>query len=189
MATTYETRPDDVVVRLLASHLHEPGSIPGWGAPGYSHVGIVPHDEAGMRVFSRISRFSPPLHFRRNSILPSLHPQLPSGISSTCFFGGIFHCTPSCDDSDISEEKKPNRSRTVHTLPDEQWTVSPMRQTHDAAPEKPQYFSAQGQLLPTPPPPPDSVLGDLVSSPPPSMQSSFSEGATPWCQSNTARTC
>ncbi|KAJ8871642.1 hypothetical protein PR048_027969 [Dryococelus australis] len=50
-----------VVARLLASHLGEPGSIPGGVAPGFSHVGIVPDDVAGRRVFSGISRFPHPL--------------------------------------------------------------------------------------------------------------------------------
>ncbi|KAJ8882555.1 hypothetical protein PR048_014366 [Dryococelus australis] len=44
------------VVRLLTSHLGEPVSIPGGVTPGFSHVGIVPDDAAGRRVFSRISR-------------------------------------------------------------------------------------------------------------------------------------
>ncbi|KAJ8867338.1 hypothetical protein PR048_031139 [Dryococelus australis] len=38
----------------------EPYSIPGGVAPGFSHVGIVPDDAAGGRVFSGISRFPPP---------------------------------------------------------------------------------------------------------------------------------
>ncbi|KAJ8867766.1 hypothetical protein PR048_031569 [Dryococelus australis] len=49
-----------VVVRLLASHLCEPGSIPRGVAPGFSHVGIVPDDAADRRVFSGISRFPRP---------------------------------------------------------------------------------------------------------------------------------
>ncbi|KAJ8898091.1 hypothetical protein PR048_003451 [Dryococelus australis] len=36
----------DVVVRLLASHLGVPGSIPGWAAPGFPQVGIVPDGAA-----------------------------------------------------------------------------------------------------------------------------------------------
>ncbi|KAJ8882875.1 hypothetical protein PR048_014696, partial [Dryococelus australis] len=49
-----------LVVRLLASHLSEPGSIPCGVAPGYSHVGIVLDDAAGRRVFSGFSRFLRP---------------------------------------------------------------------------------------------------------------------------------
>ncbi|KAJ8873833.1 hypothetical protein PR048_024669 [Dryococelus australis] len=49
-----------VVVRLLASHQVEPGSIPGGVAPGVSHVGIVLVDVAGRRVFSEISSFPRP---------------------------------------------------------------------------------------------------------------------------------
>ncbi|KAJ8872433.1 hypothetical protein PR048_026037 [Dryococelus australis] len=49
-------------VRLLASHQGEPGSIPRRTTPGFSHVGIVPDDAAGRRVFSGISRFPPPFH-------------------------------------------------------------------------------------------------------------------------------
>ncbi|KAJ8895579.1 hypothetical protein PR048_000915 [Dryococelus australis] len=46
-----------VVVRLLASHLGKPGSIPGEVTTGFSHVGIVANDAAVMWVFSGISRF------------------------------------------------------------------------------------------------------------------------------------
>ncbi|KAJ8878662.1 hypothetical protein PR048_019245 [Dryococelus australis] len=47
-----------VVVRLLASHPGEPGSIPGGFAPRFLHGGIVPDDVAGRWVFSGISLFS-----------------------------------------------------------------------------------------------------------------------------------
>ncbi|KAJ8874918.1 hypothetical protein PR048_022808 [Dryococelus australis] len=46
-----------VVVRLLASLLGKPRSILGEAAPGLSHVGIVPDDASGWRVFSGISCF------------------------------------------------------------------------------------------------------------------------------------
>ncbi|KAJ8886141.1 hypothetical protein PR048_012350 [Dryococelus australis] len=49
-----------VAVRLLASHLGEPGSILGGAAPRFPHVVIVPDDAAGRRVFSGISRFLRP---------------------------------------------------------------------------------------------------------------------------------
>ncbi|KAJ8874324.1 hypothetical protein PR048_025170 [Dryococelus australis] len=52
--------PRGVVVRLLAPQQGEPGSIPGGAAPGFSHVGIVPDDVAGRRVFSGISSFPRP---------------------------------------------------------------------------------------------------------------------------------
>ncbi|KAJ8897705.1 hypothetical protein PR048_003055 [Dryococelus australis] len=54
------TVPGGVVVRVLTSHLGKPGSIPDGFAPGFSHVGIVPDDAAGWRVFSEISRFHHP---------------------------------------------------------------------------------------------------------------------------------
>ncbi|KAJ8869037.1 hypothetical protein PR048_030588 [Dryococelus australis] len=44
------------------SHLGKPGSIPGGVTPAYPHVGIVPYDAVGQRVFSVTSRFPPPLH-------------------------------------------------------------------------------------------------------------------------------
>ncbi|KAJ8866581.1 hypothetical protein PR048_032440 [Dryococelus australis] len=56
-----------LVVRLLISHPGEPGSIPGGVARGFSHVGIVPYDAAGRRVFSGIS------HFPRTWIPALLH--------------------------------------------------------------------------------------------------------------------
>ncbi|KAJ8873486.1 hypothetical protein PR048_024304 [Dryococelus australis] len=46
------------VIRLLASHVGEPDSIPGRVAPGFSRVEIVADDDTGLRVFSGISRFS-----------------------------------------------------------------------------------------------------------------------------------
>ncbi|KAJ8881310.1 hypothetical protein PR048_017791 [Dryococelus australis] len=61
-----------VVVKLLAFHLGEPGSIPGGVAPRFSHVGIVPDDAAVRWVFSGISCLPHP-SFRRCSIYTSLH--------------------------------------------------------------------------------------------------------------------
>ncbi|KAJ8891505.1 hypothetical protein PR048_004033 [Dryococelus australis] len=49
-----------IVVRLLAFHLGEIGFIPCGVAPGFSRVEIVPHDAAGRRAFSEISRFPRP---------------------------------------------------------------------------------------------------------------------------------
>ncbi|KAJ8871788.1 hypothetical protein PR048_028128 [Dryococelus australis] len=59
-----------VVVRLLASHKGEPGSIPGGVTPGFSHVGIVSDDAVGRQVFSGIS------HFPRPFTLVILHTHL-----------------------------------------------------------------------------------------------------------------
>ncbi|KAJ8866244.1 hypothetical protein PR048_032087 [Dryococelus australis] len=42
----------DVVGRLLASHLSDPGLISGGAAPEFSHVGIVPDNATNRRVFS-----------------------------------------------------------------------------------------------------------------------------------------
>ncbi|KAJ8866094.1 hypothetical protein PR048_033618 [Dryococelus australis] len=72
-----------MLVRLLASHLGEPGSIPGWVAPGLSYVGIVTDDAAGRRVFSGISRFPPALAFRRCSALNLASP--PSALRTSLF--------------------------------------------------------------------------------------------------------
>ncbi|KAJ8874949.1 hypothetical protein PR048_022839 [Dryococelus australis] len=57
---TVEWGRSGVVVRLLASHLGEPGSIPDGAAPGFSHAGIVPDDAAGRWVFSGIFHFPHP---------------------------------------------------------------------------------------------------------------------------------
>ncbi|KAJ8888258.1 hypothetical protein PR048_007745 [Dryococelus australis] len=56
-AAPYWRERGGVVVRPLASHLGEPSSIPGWVAPEFLHVRIVPYDA---RVFSGISRFPRP---------------------------------------------------------------------------------------------------------------------------------
>ncbi|KAJ8884003.1 hypothetical protein PR048_015859 [Dryococelus australis] len=60
---------------LVSSHQGEVGSISGGVAPGFLHVGIVPDDIAGRRVFSGISRF-PILSFQHCSILTSLPNRL-----------------------------------------------------------------------------------------------------------------
>ncbi|KAJ8880787.1 hypothetical protein PR048_017258 [Dryococelus australis] len=57
-------------VGLLNSHQLEPGSIPGRVTPGFLHVGIVPNDAAGQRVFSGIS------HFPRSFIPALIHTHL-----------------------------------------------------------------------------------------------------------------
>ncbi|KAJ8867772.1 hypothetical protein PR048_031575 [Dryococelus australis] len=46
-----------VVIRLLPSHFGELGSISGEVIPRFLHVGIVPDNAAGRRVFSGTSRF------------------------------------------------------------------------------------------------------------------------------------
>ncbi|KAJ8893268.1 hypothetical protein PR048_005859 [Dryococelus australis] len=75
-----------VVVRLLASHIGEPGLIPGAVASGFPNVGIVPDDAAGRLVFSGISRFprpciSAPHHTHLNSPSSALKP--PKSLHST----------------------------------------------------------------------------------------------------------
>ncbi|KAJ8867698.1 hypothetical protein PR048_031501 [Dryococelus australis] len=65
----------DVVVRLLASLLGEPGSIPGGLLPGFSHVGIVPDDAAVVGGFPRGPPVSPAPALRRCSILTSFLPR------------------------------------------------------------------------------------------------------------------
>ncbi|KAJ8888373.1 hypothetical protein PR048_007863 [Dryococelus australis] len=68
----------DVVAKLLASHLGEPGSIPGGVTPGFPRVRIVLDDAAGWWVFSGISRFPRPF-------IPALmvheHPTFPTIVS------------------------------------------------------------------------------------------------------------
>ncbi|KAJ8880318.1 hypothetical protein PR048_016784 [Dryococelus australis] len=59
-----------VVVRLLASHLGDLSRV----TPRFSHVGIVPDDDAGRWR----SPVSPALAFRRCSVLASLRPRRPS---------------------------------------------------------------------------------------------------------------
>ncbi|KAJ8887831.1 hypothetical protein PR048_014049 [Dryococelus australis] len=72
---------DDLLVRLLASDLDEPSSIPSGITPGYSHVGIVANDAAGRRVLSQGSPVSPGLAFWRCS--PHFTP-IGSRISLCC---------------------------------------------------------------------------------------------------------
>ncbi|KAJ8878393.1 hypothetical protein PR048_018971 [Dryococelus australis] len=65
-----------VMIRLFASHQGESRSIPGGIPPGFPHVGIVPNDAAGRRVFSGISSFSRP------RIPALLHTQVASPLSA-----------------------------------------------------------------------------------------------------------
>ncbi|KAJ8867018.1 hypothetical protein PR048_032880 [Dryococelus australis] len=60
-----------VVDRLLASH----PVVPGW-IPGFSHMGIMPHDVTCRRIFSGISRF--PRSFHSGPAPYSLHTSLKS---------------------------------------------------------------------------------------------------------------
>ncbi|KAJ8888589.1 hypothetical protein PR048_008081 [Dryococelus australis] len=64
----------DVVVRLLATHLGEPGSIPGGVAPGFSHVRIVRDDSAGQHVSSGIFCSLPPLYSGAAAYSPRFIP-------------------------------------------------------------------------------------------------------------------
>ncbi|KAJ8886101.1 hypothetical protein PR048_012310 [Dryococelus australis] len=57
------------VASAFASHIGDPGSIPGGFAPGFSHVGIVLDDAARRRPFSGNSRFPRPC------IPAPLHPR------------------------------------------------------------------------------------------------------------------
>ncbi|KAJ8877669.1 hypothetical protein PR048_022124 [Dryococelus australis] len=57
----------------------QPGSVPDGMAPGFSHVGIVPDDAAGLRVFPEISCFSRPF------ISALLHAHLASPLSAPKF--------------------------------------------------------------------------------------------------------
>ncbi|KAJ8868905.1 hypothetical protein PR048_030446 [Dryococelus australis] len=66
----------EAMVRLLAFHLGELGSISGGIAPGFLHIGIVPDDAAGHSVFSGIS------HFPHPCILTLLHTHLTSPSSA-----------------------------------------------------------------------------------------------------------
>ncbi|KAJ8866452.1 hypothetical protein PR048_032295 [Dryococelus australis] len=65
-----------VVVRLLASHEGEPGSISGGVTPRFSQVGIVPDDDADQRVLSGFSRLP------RHHISSLLHSHLTSPSSA-----------------------------------------------------------------------------------------------------------
>ncbi|KAJ8871862.1 hypothetical protein PR048_028202 [Dryococelus australis] len=87
---------------LLASHLDEPGLIPGGVAPEFSHAVIVPDDAAGRRVFSG-SSFPPALAFQRCSILSTpcitvpvikIHTELVQGpaLSSGSDFPTVKRC-------------------------------------------------------------------------------------------------
>ncbi|KAJ8882303.1 hypothetical protein PR048_014105 [Dryococelus australis] len=65
-----------IVVSLIASHRGEPGSTPDGISPGFPHVGILPDDAIGRRVFSGISSFT------RHCISALLHAHLTSSSSA-----------------------------------------------------------------------------------------------------------
>ncbi|KAJ8867816.1 hypothetical protein PR048_031621 [Dryococelus australis] len=73
LATKNDQDHSGEVVRLLASNPDETGWIPGGVFPEFSHVGIVPDDATGQRVF-----FSGVSHFHRHFIPALLHPDLVS---------------------------------------------------------------------------------------------------------------
>ncbi|KAJ8889192.1 hypothetical protein PR048_008689 [Dryococelus australis] len=52
--------------------VHDKVSIPGRVTPEFSHVGIVPHDATGRRVFLKDLPFPPILSFQRCSVLTSI---------------------------------------------------------------------------------------------------------------------
>ncbi|KAJ8887725.1 hypothetical protein PR048_013943 [Dryococelus australis] len=64
---------------LPVTHQGEPGSFPGRVTPGISHVGIVPDDAAGCRVFIGDHTFPPPFH----SGAAPYSPQSPSSSLKT----------------------------------------------------------------------------------------------------------
>ncbi|KAJ8876045.1 hypothetical protein PR048_023953 [Dryococelus australis] len=98
-----------VVVRLLASHLGEPGSIPGGVAPGFSHVGYRAgrcHRSAG---FLGDIPFPPLLHTRL---------AFPPSALKTSMLRGLCSCA--------SKVKKRGPSKSLHSL-----IYSPCSFAHD----------------------------------------------------------
>ncbi|KAJ8886529.1 hypothetical protein PR048_012740 [Dryococelus australis] len=93
-------RHGGVMVRQLASHLGEPGSISGGVAPRFLHTGIVPNDDAIRRVFSGMSRFLQPgipvlLHLHLTSPSKSLKTLVLTGnrfLHSTLHYMQAFLC-------------------------------------------------------------------------------------------------
>ncbi|KAJ8878944.1 hypothetical protein PR048_019548 [Dryococelus australis] len=68
---SFSMRPRWLSGQPARLHHGEPGSIPGRVTPGYSHVGIVPGDTTGQRVFSGISSLTPPFHKHLNHLIGS----------------------------------------------------------------------------------------------------------------------
>ncbi|KAJ8870944.1 hypothetical protein PR048_027246 [Dryococelus australis] len=76
-------------VSPFASHQGEPGLILG-RVTGFLHVGIVPDETVGRRVFSGISRFPPPFH---SSAAP-YSPQSPSSALKTSLLRAVQSSSP-----------------------------------------------------------------------------------------------
>ncbi|KAJ8886345.1 hypothetical protein PR048_012556 [Dryococelus australis] len=104
----YET----VNAALLASHVGEPGSIPGGITPGFSHVGIVPDDAAVRLVYSGISSFPRPC-------IPALflthlnHPRQPSSPRDWPLKERLPNVSQTSSSEDVEKERRnSHRSRS-----------------------------------------------------------------------------
>ncbi|KAJ8868758.1 hypothetical protein PR048_030298 [Dryococelus australis] len=109
-----------VLVRLLASQLCEQGLIPGGVTPGFSHVGIVPDDVAGWRVFSGIFRspytLIPALlqaHFTSigSKDLDNSTVALKATLPNTTSMAGLPRSNPGCTESRFY---RPSPTPTLH---------------------------------------------------------------------------
>ncbi|KAJ8889235.1 hypothetical protein PR048_008733 [Dryococelus australis] len=94
VSSAAELRSSDGMVRLLASHHGDPGSIPGGVAPGFSHVETGPDNAADRRIFSGISRSPPfyiptPLHTYLTSPSLALKTLM---LTATHCIKVLFHC-------------------------------------------------------------------------------------------------
>ncbi|KAJ8870625.1 hypothetical protein PR048_029648 [Dryococelus australis] len=152
-----EERRSSAVVRLLNSHLGEPGSIFVEVAPGFLHVGIVPDDATCRRVFSGISRLQRPSPAEKyalhsctqfntnithcNPILSSVGRILPEGGASI---------PPPRDGSTVSSQTALTRARATPALSfgsDYKWRLSsvtsrtPHRQHRTELPTKTTHFN------------------------------------------------
>ncbi|KAJ8895523.1 hypothetical protein PR048_000859 [Dryococelus australis] len=67
----HDLKDNGVVVRILISHLREPGSIPSRVTPGFFRVGIVPNNAAGSWIFSGISHSPVPALLHAHLTSPS----------------------------------------------------------------------------------------------------------------------
>ncbi|KAJ8877836.1 hypothetical protein PR048_022295 [Dryococelus australis] len=147
--------PCSWAVSVLASHQGKPSSIPGRVTPGFSHVGIVPEEAVGRRVYSGISRFPYP-SFRPQSPSSSLkisllravhipaltHPAVEARLfqyatasaqsrqdSSNFWTGVLFQRLDALDDGGREREREKEKESEILTevdLPTVCWTLPPI---------------------------------------------------------------
>ncbi|KAJ8876847.1 hypothetical protein PR048_021294 [Dryococelus australis] len=140
--------PGSSSAQIKNSSLQFPGRI----TPGFSHVGIVPDDDAGRWNFARASPVSPTLKFWHCSILTSITligSQDLAGHFQTLCRAGCVAPTPAnvCGDRSPKSDDVTRRKINIFKLPlPPTPRAAPVPTGHDSKPELPRNKLARNQL-------------------------------------------